>query len=344
MFGILRTILALMVLVGHLTDQWQIGTYAVFAFYMISGYLMTYIMQEAYGYTLDGRKRFAINRFVRLYPSYWFVLLLSVAIVAIVGASFAASYNKLIVMPGSSGEWMSVLSMIYVADFPNKVAPNLAPTTWAITVELFFYLCICMGLSKTKLRVSIWLALSLAYVVYCQVAELSWPYKYFPIPAASLPFAIGAFIYFRKKEGFISLSDSWVTSPILLTLLLVTNAVATLLVPEYFQTGFYVSFFISILLCYELAMDRGWPFLSMKVDKLIGDYSYPIYLMHWQIGLLLGFFLYREPIKNADASGYTIAFLSIIVCVLVSTFIIYCIDKPLHRLKAERLQATAPDQ
>ena len=339
MFGILRTILAVMVLVGHLTDQWQIGTYAVFAFYMISGYLMTHIMHEAYGFTLDGQRRFALNRFIRLYPGYWFVLLLTLGVLAVVGAEFAVGYNELIYMPSSVAEWLSVLSMVYVAEFPNKVAPNLAPTTWAITVELFFYLCICLGLSKTKLRVAIWLFLSLAYVVYCQVAGVSWPYKYFPIPAASLPFAIGAFIYFRKKEGFISISDSWVSSPATLTALLIGNAIATLIVPEYFQTGFYVSFFISILLCYEIAMDRRWPVVSAKVDKLIGDYSYPIYLMHWQVGLVLAYLIYGEPVKDATSSGYTVAIVSLLICVLIATIIIRFVDRPLERLKAKRLRS-----
>ena len=57
MFGTLRTILALMVAAGHLTDQWQIGTYAVFAFYIISGYLMTLIMHESYGFTGAAQQR-----------------------------------------------------------------------------------------------------------------------------------------------------------------------------------------------------------------------------------------------------------------------------------------------
>lgn len=336
MFGTLRTILAIVVLVGHLTDQWQIGTYAVFAFYMISGYLMTHIMHESYGYSLQGRKHFAINRFIRLYPSYWAVLVLSVGILLTVGQTFASQYNELIFFPSTLAEWFSILSMLYLAEFPNKVAPNLAPTTWAITVELFFYACICAGASKTKFRVVVWLILSLAYVVYCQVAHVSWPYKYFPIPAASLPFAIGAFIYFRKREGYLSISDSWASSPALLSLLLLANAIATLIYPSYFQTGFYVSFFISIILCYEIAMGRSWPVISKKLDKSIGDYSYPIYLMHWQVGLLVSSILYGSAKKTADFQGYTVAIASTLVCILIAALIIRFVDKPLEKFKANK--------
>ena len=336
MFGTLRTILAIMVLVGHLTDQWQIGTYAVFAFYIISGYLMTLIMHESYGYNLVGRKNFAINRFLRLYPGYWVILFLSVILVILIG-DFSNQYNKLIYLPNSISEWLSVLSMLYIAEFPNKVEPNLAPTTWAITVELFFYALICLGLSKTKFRVIVWLAFSFAYVIYGQVAELSWPYKYFPIPAASLPFAIGAFIYFRKKEGFISLSDSWITNPLTLTILLVSNAVLTLIFPSYFQTGFYVSLFISILICYEIAMGRKWPVISFNLDKAIGDYSYPIYLMHWQVGILVTYFITNRVVKNESPLGYMLSFLTLIICLAISALLIKFIDKPIQNHKAKKL-------
>lgn len=337
MFGILRTILAIMVLVGHLTDQWQIGTYAVFAFYIISGYLMTLIMHESYGYNLSGRRKFAINRFLRLYPGYWVVLALSLLLVIFIG-DFAKQYNKLIELPNSLSEWLSVLGMLYIAEFPNKVAPNLAPTTWAITVELFFYVLICLGLSKTKFRVALWLSVSLAYVIYAQVAELSWPYKYFPIPAASLPFAIGAFIYFRKKEGFVSLSDSWITSPATLSILLVANATTTLIYPSYFQTGFYVSLFISILLCYEIAMDRQWPVISEKTDSAIGDYSYPIYLMHWQVGILASYFIAGRVVKDNSLLGYIISLISLLLCFIISALIIRYIDKPVQKFKIKPFQ------
>ena len=334
MFGTLRTILAIMVLVGHLTDQWQIGTYAVFAFYMISGYLMTHIMQENYGYSGKGRRSFAFNRFLRLYPSYWVVLLGSVLTVLIVGSEFAKSYNKLISIPASAGEWLSAVSMIYLGWFPDRVSPNLAPTTWAITIELFFYLCIALGLSKTKKRVIIWLTASMLYVAYCQLAQLPWPHKYYPIPAASLPFAIGAFIYFRKKEGYLSLSDSWITSPAMLSILLIANAVATLLYPDYFQTGFYTSFLISVVLCYEIALGRRWPLIGKKLDTAIGDYSYPIYLMHWQVGMVVSYFVFDKVVQDASIEGYSLTLASLFLSALIASLLIHGVDKPLRRFRA----------
>lgn len=41
MFGVYRTALALLVVAGHLGPLEHVGPYAVFAFYVLSGYLMT---------------------------------------------------------------------------------------------------------------------------------------------------------------------------------------------------------------------------------------------------------------------------------------------------------------
>ena len=53
MFGLLRTILALLVMTGHLLDTWQIGTYAVFGFdhhpaYYCSRQRLRVIIQRQY--------------------------------------------------------------------------------------------------------------------------------------------------------------------------------------------------------------------------------------------------------------------------------------------------------
>ena len=64
MFGVYRAFLALMVVALHLGGLPVVGAYAVFGFYVLSGYLMTLIMQDRYGYTASGRSAYAVNRFL----------------------------------------------------------------------------------------------------------------------------------------------------------------------------------------------------------------------------------------------------------------------------------------
>ena len=82
MFGVLRTTLALMVMAFHLfAGIAPLGKYAVFGFYVISGYLMTLVMNDTYGHTWSGRYAFALNRLLRLYPQYWAAATFSIVLI-----------------------------------------------------------------------------------------------------------------------------------------------------------------------------------------------------------------------------------------------------------------------
>lgn len=96
MFGTYRTFLALIVVVHHLISIPIIGHYAVHGFFILSGYLMTFVMNVSYGYSLRGIRAFSINRFLRLYPSYWVVLLLTLLSIAFFGESNAIKYREFV--------------------------------------------------------------------------------------------------------------------------------------------------------------------------------------------------------------------------------------------------------
>ena len=101
MFGFYRTMLAIWVMVFHLLDIPIIGPYAVYSFFVLSGFLMTTIMHESYGYDSGGLKRYAINRFLRLYPMYWAVAMASILVIIYVTPEYAALYNKTLHIPNS---------------------------------------------------------------------------------------------------------------------------------------------------------------------------------------------------------------------------------------------------
>lgn len=77
MFGILRTILAINVVLLHVFSVPTLGNYSVSFFFVLSGFLMTYIMHETYGFDLKGVKYFWLNRILRLYPIYLIIILIT---------------------------------------------------------------------------------------------------------------------------------------------------------------------------------------------------------------------------------------------------------------------------
>ena len=346
MFGTLRTTFALMVMVFHLyLPVLPLGTYPVFGFYVISGYLMTLIMHETYGYTKMGIISFLANRFLRLYPLYWTAALFSILIILFFSADAVAHFHKSIYVPVTLEGIFYNLTMIFPAWLPNSINPRLVPPTWALTVELFFYVLICLGASKTLLRVFVWIVLSVGYVVFSFVVGMSWQDRYYPICAASLPFSFGSSIYFFSKSDaclkFVLRFNCRHSSAVLFILMFANlffwMIIANTSFANLFTVGFYVNLLICSYLVFRLATGSAIARIGKKYDNRIGDYSYPIYLCHWQGGILaqlIGF----QPIEVFLVPGLNII-ISAFIAFLFSTISILAIDKPVQQIRS-RIKAS----
>src|SRR5262249_28113272 len=82
MFGLLRFLLSSLVVLSHLSGSiyaMHFGYYAVRAFFVVSGFLMTAALNEVYRF--DG-VRFWTSRLLRLLPLYYLVCLFTLAVLA----------------------------------------------------------------------------------------------------------------------------------------------------------------------------------------------------------------------------------------------------------------------
>jgi peptidoglycan/LPS O-acetylase OafA/YrhL len=78
---LLRLLLALVVVLFHtgMVSRYLMDSHtAVNAFFIISGFYMALILDQKYGSSPAGLKAFAINRFLRLYPLYAAVFILTI--------------------------------------------------------------------------------------------------------------------------------------------------------------------------------------------------------------------------------------------------------------------------
>ena len=284
MFGAYRTFLALMVATGHLFGPFQLGTYAVFGFYVLSGFLMTLIMHESYGYSLQGIGRYVLNRILRIYPAYWAACLISAALILFFSVTKTVEYHESMYLPQNAGEFFRNLFIIFIK-FPG---PRLVPPAWALTIELIFYILIALGISRNLYVCLLWLAASLAYTVYINLQGMEWQYRYFGVFAASLPFSLGACSYLisRKYRGILKLFDDG-RIPVALFAVMCVNFLSNYYLGTVSGSGFYINLVIVVLMVISLSdKERIW-FLDRRMDKRIGGLSYPVYLVHWQCGLLV---------------------------------------------------------
>lgn len=291
MFGTYRTLLAIMVIMLHLGGMPVIGGYAVFGFYVLSGYLMTLIMHRNYGYTRGGVARYALNRFLRIYPIYWVSCLFSLLLIYSFGEDFVRGFHSSIYIPND----LASISRNFFLFFPALEDPRLTPPAWALTVEIFYYIAIGLGVSRSRSITLIWLFLSVVYTVSVNFLGLDWSYKYSFIPAASLPFATGALIFHNRNQliGIVERRFASGYMPSFLFALVLANWLIGFLLGSLRGFSFYINYILCTAALITLLNKRSLPFISSRLDKTLGDFSYPIYLFHYQIGLVVMILMHR---------------------------------------------------
>jgi len=276
-----------MVVATHLGGIPRVGQYAVFGFYCLSGYLMTLIMNRNYGYSLSGFSKYALNRFLRIYPIYWLSVLLSLLLIWLWGQAEVSDYHPAIYLPQSV---LDGLRNAFIF-FPLRQSPILTPPSWALTVELFFYLLIGLGLSKLRLVTWIWFLISVAYHTAAMIEGVDWASRYFTIYAASLPFSTGALMFHYRDWVIRFFENTFGKFSVYLPSLILSAIFINWLIGDITGLSEGLSFYVNYMLCALiipcLHFRDKWLFVNKSLDKKIGDLSYPIYLFHYQIGFLV---------------------------------------------------------
>jgi peptidoglycan/LPS O-acetylase OafA/YrhL len=139
------------------------------------------------------------------------------------------------------------------------------------------------GLARGRAIALIWLVASVGYTGFMIVDGYSFGERYYPIPAASLPFSLGAVAYHYGLQ-FAN------TRPMHATLGLAIFAFSGLFSNDLWSVprleGFYASLAAAALaqaLLLGLSPERV-PKAFVRLDSVLGDLAYPIFLAHYLIG------------------------------------------------------------
>jgi peptidoglycan/LPS O-acetylase OafA/YrhL len=270
MTGYLRFVLASLVVANHvwLPTANKLGLHAVAGFFVISGYLMTMVINEVY-LGPSGFVRYLANRFLRIFPLYWVVCGLLVIGLIIAPRVFANLYS-LISIPPNLGVWLQNLTLINLVESPVI----LVPPAWSLTVEFAFYIAIGLCLGRGQWIAVVWFAISVAYTIWMVKEGASFGARYSTVFAGSLFFSAGAMIYYFRKYIRLRLPiPIW-------WLMLAAFSISPLVVrgaggnPYYL--GYYgpVVFFVPIFLS-ALSRKEG------LISAWFGELAYPMFLLHF---------------------------------------------------------------
>lgn len=310
---VLRGIAALNVVLFHYTTKfrlnfghhypssydWDYGQYGVELFFMISGFVIFMSLQT--GTTLES---FAFKRFSRLYPTYWICVLITFVVIALAGDPLLEPQSFSILM------W----NMTMVQGAFN--IPNIDGVYWSLIPELLFYLMLgslylLKVLPYTRALAVVWLSLMTLNTFYG-----------LPLGAYILNLQYGMFfmagiLFYKLKFGQGDWREHLLIGACFLTAMVV-----------YPSVHFFYVCLVSFLLFYLFVYNRI-TFLSWKPFLFLGYISYPLYLLHQNIGFILirklGFYL------SSEAAAILITIISMI---LLAWIVTRFIEKPvLHFLR-----------
>ena len=321
----------------------MLGVHAVEVFFVISGYLMTLVVNERYGCDAAGFGRFWSNRILRLYPSYWVVLSLTVVTIFLVGQDFTREFKSVIYFPGTIAGWLQNISMLYLSIDPLTVEPRMSDATWALTVELFYYFLISIGISRSKLITYVWFGASILYLIAITALKFDLRWYYNIIFAGSLPFSVGALCYHHRQEIFGLLERyqirSWQLFCAALVIILGATYFPRIYLLEVDFPGSATLFHLllpatilpAVIALFASIRDPWLPF-GRRTDKVFGDLSYPVYISHWVVGIIVGYLLgIDKPAQSG--SNWLLFTVTYIGTIGLSYGLIKLVDEPVEKLR-----------
>jgi peptidoglycan/LPS O-acetylase OafA/YrhL len=373
--GFIRIFLALAVVFAHTSKPFELlaigGELAVQCFFIVSGFYMALILSEKYVGSC-ARRTFWINRALKIYPAYWLVLALTIGYTLVkycVSTTHSGESLGLYISPFhfvlDSGVILGRVELTFIAfvqlslfpldsllflrstgdffaftpQFSTDAHPlwlaMFVPPAWTLALELSFY-ALAPFLITWRLRsLALLLGVSLcirAYIYYrLSWQHDPWTYRFFP---SELAFFLLGFMSFKLAPTV----NGWLprrSEPIVgWSLLLLT--VAQLLFFSFNSASIRSHFLLATVVVavpYVATLSSQW-----RWDKAIGELSYPVYIVHFLLLIIIRD--HWPSLPGKPVYGAVVAVLSLIAAFVIKTTLMDRVEKR-RRNNSEKLSSTS---
>lgn len=321
----LRGIAALFVVFFHYTmgrpeAQWgfKLGVTGVDLFFIISGFVIFMSIRK-----VSSATEFAVNRFTRLYPTYWACATVTFIAQHIGNHWFYHTNNT------STVHYLVNLTMF---QHYFKVG-DLDGPYWTMILEMVFYICMFFLLLFKQVKNIMSWGLGLLFVIalYCMWLEtyypaINWDFVYWFHLFTHFPLFLAGIVFYRiiHNEGKIYFNYAILVLCFVVQSNLFDNfpkAADFISHTEYMMVlGFYFLLFI-------LFVNHKLGFIVSKPSLFIGKISFALYLIHQFISIDL---IIPELLKHG-CPFWPAALAALSVSVLLATGITYFIEVPLGK-------------
>jgi peptidoglycan/LPS O-acetylase OafA/YrhL len=321
--SVFRLSLALMVMAIHLSADTppQTGRVAVEAFFCISGFLITMVANGRYA---DRPAAFLINRFLRIYPTYW--LCLGFAFIAASVVPLSTAVHPSFYLPRTFSD---ALVNVGIFGLTQETASRLLPAAWSLNTELCFYLTIGL-ITATRPRLTLaMLALSLGFTV--AIIGRHFPFQFYGWPLGNgFAFFLGSAIWQNRHVlkhptplyftigGFIAFEMlAWMPQ---------SEASDEVVFASALAAGVFLYGLWNVPIDY---------YLPKRVCSFCGRLSYPIFLLHWPVAALVWH-------ATGIVFGWRLLAAGGGVTVLIAALVVLLFEMPVERLRAAIRANRAP--
>lgn len=274
---LMRFFAALAVVLYHYTARPESNSFEVLSGFTKFGYLGVPLFFIISGFVICASAQnrtameFAVSRFVRLYPAYWLGIAITVTTVIWLGA----------------GEITLIQVLANLTMLNDYVGiSDVDGVFWTLQAELKFYGCIFLlsvfgVFPKFKVWLTIWMAITVSYLVFAQPFFMGW----FISPSYSSLFIAGVLFYLIGQRGldwhyFLLLACSLVVSSVYGYRQL-AGFVST---PDPIDPWIAIALIWGFYLLFALMIAGKLSIKGSTTILALGGMTYPLYLIHNRAG------------------------------------------------------------
>ena len=354
--GLIRVILAYSVVLSHSTSvhgYFIIPAYtAVTLFFIISGFYMAMVLAEKY--TGENRLRqFYSNRVLRLYPTYFISVALMIGVQWYLHQKTHGEYISSWQSDSAMLPWSVKLPLLvpnialFGSDLPwifyygpsgwhfhlgqGLPSPDavrmgrylVVPPAWSIGLELWFYLLAPF--------LVLWRTRSLAALAFLSLAVrlgLEWhaPWStYFFFPANLCFFLWGMLMYrIYRSQRYIRVATQSRARVVFIAV--VAAIVFRQYIPFYRNYDWMLYALFGSALPFLFQASKDW-----RLDRWIGNLSYPIYLVHASVLLMLKI-----------GWGVDAGLITVLCSTIAALILLLAVEQPLEKFRQRRTMERRP--
>lgn len=271
MFGAFRFFLASLVVINHAGVVYggvNPGPIAVVGFYIISGFVISYLIDHRISAGLF--KAFYSERFFRIYPQFLFHLILAVVLVS--ATAHVSQFSE--VRPGLQSMALNLtLFPLQFRAFSDYITGSLyVPVSWSLSLEASFYLAAPLLMRSRLLDIAAAASFSIFLLaVLGLLAEQPHTFSYATIFGTLHFFAVGAWL----QRGQLAKVRLWGVAMIIVAILITFLASWR---PPHVQEVILGGILGIVVISYLRGVKPG---KFEGIDTFLGRISYPVFLNHF---------------------------------------------------------------